>query len=217
MDATDDSNKNVIILIAIFLFLLLIIALIIAIIIFLIPNNNVKEFGACTGQSDCANGLVCAVSSLDNTTRCLSGLNLPCQENSDCASPFVCLENSQKNKVCMINTTGSTMMTTSPNLTIFDQQSLILQQNFAPSVFNRPTVTPLACQNQSFVQPTVTQLACPGRLNQPFVTHAPAPIAARPSTLPSCQMVAPRIGDFNQFYNQICQSDYKSDFKKKTF
>jgi hypothetical protein len=215
MDATDDCNKNVIILIAIFLFLLLIIALIIGIIIFLLPNNNVKEFGVCTGQSDCANGLVCAVSTLDNTTRCLSGLNLPCDTNSDCASPFMCLENSQKNKVCMINTTGTTMLTVTPNVSVFDTQPLIFQQNLNNVTLNNNLNCGL--QQNPLVQPTVTHLACPGRVNQPLIQQIPGLVHAKPPSGPSCQMTAPRINDFNQFYNQIREVNYRQDCKKKAF
>lgn len=203
MDDNQDTNKNIIILIIIFLLLLLIMAMIVVIIIYLVPKNNVQEFGSCTLQTECANGLVCTVSSLDNTTRCLSGLNQLCDTDNDCATPFVCLENSNKNKICMIKPIPTTTMN-AVNTTF--NTPLVLQQNNTQSLFQPLTLS--------------SSLACQSQIKQPVLLNVPpALVNTRVIKAPTCHVSQP-VQNFNQIYDQIRQVDYRhmdGDYKKKAF
>lgn len=116
----DNTNSYAIALIALFLFIILIVIIIAIILIYVIPKNDVQEFQACVNQSECVNGLVCDKSRLDNTNRCLGGLNYSCNQDSDCASAFTCQVGTGGVKLCL-NPPSTT-------LTLIDQP-LMLQNN----------------------------------------------------------------------------------------
>lgn len=140
-DNANNNNSNVIILIGIFLFTILLVGVVTLIIILALPKKETTEFGACTDQKDCQNGLVCSLSKIDNTTKCLTGLNQPCNVDGDCAQPFSCLQNTDtKQLLCMVNPLDTSNTTTNNNTlnTIpIVSQPLIFE---APKIINTPNI-----------------------------------------------------------------------------